>query len=487
MPTHKYLTKVCFNEEKSEIICYFKSSSGQSAERFPFKPYFVLSPRLNKEKIEELLLDSKFKNFQIIEKEGKLILISRNFENLKKINSFIAKTTNKKHVLLEPERVFLIEKDWSYFDCFDIESRQRVSQKDFAFLIFQIPFDEALCLNFTHSNFLIRQSALSNLLKVSMEKIPESKEEQTEVLLENIYFNGGIISWENTKGFFTSKDFVPFGEFDKISKIDFSPVWTQLLSRAFYNVGNETMNCSCCSPIKIDDSNLFPSTMIEVIPKEDFYYSSKSNSFSFNYHKNNSFQEKRKEKKKEFCLKEYPIGPIFKDKKIVIPLEDAKQLLDEKKVFLGKKHELNWFCKNKESFLSKEIQKMISKSKNTNKELSKIMIQLNEKRFEYYFLSELSKINKELFSEIAYQLTSPFSKFFSHDLAKAIVSIQESTVVKFREFSESNGYRVLFSSKKHVFVKGFSSLALTRKFSQKTSLPQPIISSISSKQSITDE
>jgi hypothetical protein len=485
MPAHKYLVKVEYLEEKNEIFCYFKNKNDQIVKRFFFQPYFILQKDLDTEKIKEILFSFKIKNFSI-KKEEQNRLFSNNFEELKKISRIIAKTTHKKHLVLEPERVFLIEKNWSYFDIFsfDLLNPEKVfEKKEISFCIFpEISFEEALRLNEDQTSFLIEQSAFSTLLKVPLEKVPQSIPEKTELFLENLFFkNGGIISWKNDEKFYSFRDFAPFGEYETISKIDFSVVWPQLLSKNFFNIGQDSINCSCCKPIKLDDSNLLPSTRIEVTFKEnDFFFESNSNSFSLEFHRKNFGKEFRKEKRREFCLRTYPIGPAKKGAKIRLPLDDAKELLDNEIVSLEKEHSPQWFCLKKEGFLSKEI-RFLNRFVVEEKKL--FLEQENElstkKVFAQIFSSTLINAVNSIFQEIPFQLINPLSSFFEPKIAKAIISIQESTLTKFKKFSEKKGYRVLHLNKKNAFVRGFSSLVLTKSFSEELMLPQPAIESFS--------
>lgn len=478
------LVSVAYIQEKKEIICYFQNGYEKLAKRFSFTPYIKLNKKISKEKIEELLISFKIKNFQLKETNSSILLCSDSIENLKKISNLIAKTTNQKYLVFEAERIFLIEKDWSYYETFSIENNgeiKKVDKKlDFSFhLIPNLLFEEALCISEPHTLSLIKQSAFSQILKISLKKIPNSEKEIIELFLENIYFeNSQSISWQNKNAFYSAKQFPPFGEFKKISEIDFSGVWAQLLTKNFFNIGEDTINCSCCKPVKLDDSNLLPSTLIKVIPNEDFYYSSNSLTFALNYHKLNDFKNERKQKKYEFCLKEYPIGPLKRGQEIMLPIEDVKTLLDEKKVSLSKNHLLNWFCKKQESFISKEINKINLQIFKERKVLVQDIIPAKV-NFNEYFSNTLIYVLNFFLVSLPVHISDPISKFFSSDLAEAINAIQESTITKFKEFSEKSGYRVIYSDKKSVFVKGYSSLALAKSFSAKTKLPQPVISSFS--------
>jgi hypothetical protein len=487
MPTHKYLVKLKYLCEKNEIYAYFRNTREQTVKRFSFYPYFILQKDLDAKKVQELLFDFKIKNFSIEQNNGRNKIVSSSFDTLKKISKVLAKTTNKKHLVLAPERTFLLEKNWSYFDTFSFESSdafEKISRrKDFGFhLIPEIAFEEALCLNEKQTSFLVEQSVFSTLLRVPLAKVPKTIQEKTEILLENIFFvNGGIISWKNDEAFYSYNEFAPFGEYDSISKIDFAVIWPQLFSKNFFNIGQETMNCSCCKPVKLDDTNLLPSSRIEVtFNEDDSFFESSSNTFTLEFHKNNSGKEFRKQKRREFCLRNYPIGPTKKDFSAKVPLDDAKQLLDNNIAILGKKHLPQWFCLKKESFLSKEIRLVNEKSFEEKKQTLKKEDNLFEKlSFADLFSSTLINSMNSLLQELPFQLTNPLSSFFEPKLAKAIISIQESTLAKFTKFSEKKGYRVLHVNRKNAFVKGFSSLTLTKSFSEELAIPQPQIASFS--------
>ena len=488
MRPHKYLFKVEYVEEKCEIICYFKDSSSQIAKRFSFKPYFILDNTINIEDIKKLLVFFDFKNFNICDYGSNKIVSSNSFNNLKKISQVIAFCSGKKYLVLEPERVFLIEKDWSYFDsfCFEYNIPQKVFvEKDFSFfLIPNIDFAEALNINKKNLISLISQSALSNLLKLPIGELPENIDEQTESLLENIYFSNGVpITWKKENKVFSHIDFAPYGLFEDFSEIDFSFVWLQTMTNNFFNIGKDVINCDCCKPVKIDDKNILPSSLIEIIPLEkDFFYISTSGSFSNLFNINNPNKKIRRLKKNEFGLKNFPVGPLNSNNKYLVPLVDAIKLLDEKKVVLSKNHSLLWSCTKKESFFSSEIKKLNEFIFSIENELKKYSSNLLfENSFDYFFASSLLSFSKNIFLNIPFHLTKPFSKFSSIDLAQTIVAVQESVLFKFKEFSEQEGARIIYSTNKNVFLRSKYSLSLTRNFAKKLKLPRPVVSGFSKK------
>jgi len=492
MAQHLYLTKVTHNLEKKEILVEFRNKNNKVVKRFDFFPFLVLPREIEKEKVEELLLCVGIKGFEIQKKKRYLKVIAHSFNELKKISNSLALHTSKKPLTLEPERQFLIQKNWDYFDSFIFDNNviEKVDEKkEIGFLITkEIPFNEAVLLDEEGIQSLVENFSLSHLLKVPLESVPASLQKRTEIFLENIFFsNGGEISWAKDNSFYSAKEFAPYGTYNSVSTIDFSSAWPQLISKNFFNLGTDTINCSCCKPIKLNDSNLLPSSIIEVEFLEDaFYYESTSNTFAMSYHKNNPFENNRKEKRREFFTKTYPVGPFFKNQKDLLPINDAKKLLDEKKVKLSLNHSPSWFCKNKESFLSIAIRKY-------NKQIiafSKVSISNQNTLFAkndsaYYFTSASFNSLNTLVQELPFQLMNPLSSFFSPLLASSILSVQEATLFKFKEFSEKKGYRILHLNSKNAFIRGFSSLSLTKSFSKETSLPQPQIHAFSSQTTLS--
>jgi hypothetical protein len=479
MTQHIYLVKVKYQKEKNEIICYFENEFEKVAKRFSFFPFCNLPSEIDKEKLIELLNFYKIKNFVINENK----LISKDINNLNQISNLVAKLSNKKIIVIEPERQFLIEKDWSYFDSFKIEEEVKKTDSDFnssKILFKELSFYQALKLNESETNNIIKQAVLSNILRKEIYTVPEDINSQVEIFLENIYFkNLEFVLWENDGNFYSSNEFNPFGIFEKISEIDFSRVWINLIKKDFFNISQKTINCECCKPIKLEDENLLPSTLIEVESLvDDLFFESSSKSFVNKFHKENLNNELRIRRRKEFYLKSLPVGPIKKGQKIKVPLIDAKKLIDNKEVKLSKDHKINHFCKLRESFLSKEISLVQNIIKNLEEDVNSVKINhfKQNNNFEYIYKNQKKNLLLNILYEIPFVLTSKNSAFFSTNIAMAITSIQEATIAKFNEFSEKNGYRVIHYNTRNAFIKGYSSLKLTKNFSEELNLPMPSIS-----------
>jgi len=197
-----YLTKVTYFENKHEVLVEFSSESRKLVKRFRFFPYVLLPNTIEKEKLVDLILHSGFKGFNIEEEEGKLVLKTISFSDLKKICNSIAILVGKLPIVLEPQRAFLLEKNWSFFDAFE-EKDEMLFKADFGkeklnkafwnkfdlgfMLTGEVSFNQALKLNKDDALFLVELASWSNTLSVPLNKVPKSINEKVELFLE-IFF-----------------------------------------------------------------------------------------------------------------------------------------------------------------------------------------------------------------------------------------------------------------------------------------------------------
>ena len=517
-----YLTKVSYLEQKHEILVEFSSNTKKLVKRHRFFPFVLLPPSFEKEKIVQLILESGFKGFSVEEENNKLVLRTINFSDLKKICNSIAIHTNKLSVVLDPTRAFLLEKNWSFFDAFEEKDellfkvdfeKEKLTKSfwdklDLGFVLTkEVLFSYALKTNKDDALFLVDLASWSNALCVPLDKVPKSINEKVELFLENVFFkNAECILFEPIEKLFSDTGYDPIPKKDDLSKINFSSIWFDLFSNNFFNIGPETKNCSCCVPLTLESKNLLPSSLIKIQFLEDnFFFESSSDNFSFEFHNQMPYKEIRANKRKEFFLNTFPVGPFFKEDYCLVPISDAKRLILEGRVKLISSkdtnfdltsqvepltlpskaiHELNWFCLNKESFFSKEVRFANSKLYSLHKAASFFEKGLFFKEnFGYFYARSLNASLNSILLELPNQLTNSSSKFYSTSLAKSIISVQEATLSKFKEFSQEKGYRVLHANKNNAFVKGFSSLKLAKSFAKETNLPEPQIIGFANKRS----
>ena len=272
-----YLTNVTYVDSKREVLAEFSNKFDKKVERYKFFPFILLPKSIDGEKLKELLLSFSFKFFSLQEKENYFSLQSTSFVELKKIVSVLSKCFGKLPLVLEPERQFLIEKNWSYFDSFLYFENSLIKvdsfSKDVSFSVLpEIPFVEAMKINQEEATFFVNQAVLSNILKIPINLVPKNKQDQEEIFLENIFFkNAEFVSWEK-ENFVKTKNFTPFGYFDNFSSIDFLQCGLNCFQKKIFNIGPETKNCSCCKPFTLEDKNLLPSSLIEVkFIESDFF------------------------------------------------------------------------------------------------------------------------------------------------------------------------------------------------------------------------
>ncbi len=510
-----YLTKVSHSEARREVLVEFANSSARVVKRHKFFPFTFISVNFEKDKLEDLILSLGFKGFSLEEEGGLFCLKALSFSELKKISNALARHIGKLPVVLDPERAFLLGKGWSYFDSFekigdsfykiDLSSprSEPLGRIDLGFFLTrEISFSEALRVSKEDALYLVELAAWSNLLSVPVNLVPKERDARVEMFIENIFFrHGELISFEDSKRVHKELGFEPLGG-EPLSKLDFSGVWAELFTSTFFNIGPETRNCSCCSPVVLDAKNILPSSLIKVRFLEDnVFFESVSGGFALDFHNEMPFKEQRLAKRKEFFTDSFPIGPFFRTDSAKVPLMDAKRLIAQGKAVLVSSrdcsagdvsqnskdsiHDLHWFCMNKESFFSKEVRSASSFLFGLRKRIDSVQQGLFfSPDFSFFYLNSLySSLSSALFS-LPVQLTNPNSKFFSTSLAKNIVSVQDATIAKFREFSEEAGYRVLHANSTNAFVKGHASLKLAKDFASKNSLPQPLIAGFSTKRAL---
>ena len=155
-----YLTNVTYVDSKREVLAEFSNKFDKKVERYKFFPFILLPKSIDGEKLKELLLSFSFKFFSLQEKENYFSLQSTSFVELKKIVSVLSKCFGKLPLVLEPERQFLIEKNWSYFDSFLYFENSLIKvdsfSKDVSFSVLpEIPFVEAMKINQEEATFLL--------------------------------------------------------------------------------------------------------------------------------------------------------------------------------------------------------------------------------------------------------------------------------------------------------------------------------------------
>ncbi len=360
-----YLIECIYENDKQRVVSLFSKDPYSNKCDFTFKerfnPYFYID--LPKELLSKLLSD--FRKEIKIEKisSEKIKITARDKETLDKVYKVISFSTDKNILLIESERQYLIEKEWSYYDLFLIISQNRIKKienNNVSSVVrkYISPFLKEEQLRLIEK--LTKKLLLSNLLKVNPASV--NNQEILNTLFENLFFKNKLVLSNKSKVEYLEKE----KNIKEGIKMDFSNIWPYLLTKDFYNLGHDSINCECCIPKNHLEVNVLSNSLVEVVfKKQGYYFISKDREWGYKYNLENEEKENRLKFMKNNYLKEIPVGPFYKDQKAKIPLLDAFNLLLEDDKTLTKDYSyLKWFCLKEESYLSKIIKEYLKKLKN---------------------------------------------------------------------------------------------------------------------------
>ncbi len=331
------LERVDYSEETRIIKAEFKGLERSKIIGFPFNPFIKFPlPLKGKTALEKILTDFEAKGFSISRDGNCAVVAADSFSQLKKLHKLLSLSLKIPIPLIEPERQFLIEKGWAYFDVFSINSPLKhiplLSNYNKS-----IPLISGMLGGRIESNAL-EKIVFSNLLRVPVEAIPQTQEAIGRIVLENAFFSRTLGSESN--GFCQRGAMMLNSSIKRIIE---------------FNIGFDSLNCDCCKPSSLNEKNVLPSSLVMVeFFADGFYFQSGIPSFSKEFHLLHGKKNSREKRKKEFCLPFFPIGPFFARDKALIPFIDAKRLEKQGVLKILKEgHRLSWFCLKNESFLGK--------------------------------------------------------------------------------------------------------------------------------------
>ncbi len=347
-PNAYSLVSVCTRPEKGKVDVTFANTSKKVTKSYSFFPSLYL-PHTSTTLFEELVSQTNEK-IQLVHHPDTIQVIAPNWIELKKIALRIHSQTNYFPLLIEPERQFLLTQNWRYFQTFD----EKLNPTKEAFAETKI---EGLIENLhvtlnglaNHNPGIEKQwrqrVALSHELFLPYHDVPLNTSQQLETWMNNHFFSrqtplpiqkGNPISMENWT-------------FEKREKTKKRVQETPL---------TQTKNCSCCIPQTILEKHIHPGSVVTITPTMDgIYLPTQNEKRSRTYHENNPNQENRIERAREFGLPNLPIGPLHRNKKIELPLEEALQAQKQKIVTISyETSQLTWNCHHTEN----ETQKLFT-------------------------------------------------------------------------------------------------------------------------------
>ena len=113
-----WLTGATYLEGRRAMVLQFSQLDLRRVARLPFFPsFFVSKNAIGFEELKKVLLQEK-KRFKLEQGEPALKVTASTFSDLNCLANALFKETGLRPPVLKPERQFLLERDWGYFDCF---------------------------------------------------------------------------------------------------------------------------------------------------------------------------------------------------------------------------------------------------------------------------------------------------------------------------------------------------------------------------------
>jgi hypothetical protein len=480
-----WLTDLKYVEEKRAVLLEFSRLGFRRTSREPFFPsFFVKKSFLGLGGLKEILFRERLR-FKITETGTCFKVSAGTFSDLGLLAEALFKETGFRPLVLEPERQFLLEKGWSYFDSFSFFSEKEFAKDSSSSFpnakvrFFSEPLPETIGQLFRQSPETARKTisliALSRLLKTKMESIPSSSFIKNEIFLENALWTAGL-SCRQARNKDIPKD-PETPRMPDLAEVDFSGLWATLFTKPFFNLGPDTIGCSCCKPKTIFETNLLPSSLVSVeMQKDGFFFESCSAAFSQAFHKSNCNKESRLRRQREFFLKNIPVGPFFRKQSASIPLADAVRLREEGNAKIVSLDQPSWFCLESESLVSKalsELSAVIDFSEKTIEQISLESVKQHRvlsfgalsKNLDYLLLESMLGSAEEIVSGMPAQLSSEKSAFYSEKLCSAVQAIQSNVLEHFHRFASENKSRVILKENK-AFLRSEKPNTLVKQFAQ---------------------
>ena len=493
-PTRLWLTKAVYLEGKKEVRIEFSRLNLRRMSRFAFFPSFFLSKKQLGVKALKEILSSSGKRFKILEEEKTYRVSASTFSGLEAIADLLFQEIGFRPLVLNPERQFLLERKWSYFDCFAFLSENQFSKlkepifPETILPFFSEPLRETISLLAEESSELGQKLsdsiALSKILALPLTSLPQTAFQKTEALLSGLFWKTGINAkppYCAGKALEKSRPLVPSPK--GLAEVDFGMLWPTLLTKPIYNLGPDSIDCNCCKPKDSNAKNILPSSIVLAkVLQDGFFFESGLPSFSEKFHKTRQGKESRLRRKKEFCLNSFPIGPLFRNQKISLPLSDALALKSNSKAFLFGFEEMHWFCKKKESLVSRlvfDLSKTISEEEKKQDKMRALQTKkhgvlgtaLLSKNPDFILSQSLSKTSFGFLHQIPKHLCSEKSAFSSGTLRSAIEAVEDLLLRNFESFAVERESRVVSVAKEKAFVKTERPYSLIKKFSEKQKIP----------------
>jgi len=323
-----YLESVKYLEKKGKIQAIFSNEKEKFCYVEDFLPYIIADSEILKREIAEFL-EEKF-SIKILGNK----IYARKFSELIKVGNLITKMFSKQPLLIEAERQFLINKNWTYFEEFN---KDLEPQKKFF-------YNSELDSKIVTTSFMLK----TDIKNAS--RIAENEFLIMETFLENEFFKNGF-------GLCNIQQGIPIYNMRFWNKELYSKIKNE-------NLSPDVICCSCCKSNVVSKSSI---ATVEILKECCYVIDPHSHSFAKKFHFSNKNQKSRLKMRRDFWLKKFPLGPFEKGEKVKLLLGDALKLEKEGNGRIVNIEKI-WFCKKKEGILVKILKELMLKRKELIKE-----------------------------------------------------------------------------------------------------------------------
>ncbi|MFH1224437.1 MAG: hypothetical protein V1676_01405 [Candidatus Diapherotrites archaeon] len=459
-PDTHYLTGAHYLPERKEVAAEFRSpAGGRVIERFKFFPSFYLGTGgIEPSLLEEVLSLYDGRRFMCRGiAPGRLQVTASAYADLRKIANLLSSSLMLNLSVPEPERQFLLQNGWSYFDAFEKaqEKFRKIPppslpavQPDFLALPLQEALRELMLSDAQGAELLAKRIALSNILCTRPQNLPNGTSAMLDLMLENLFFScalpaptGSAFPRNRTENCACAEKENPIPHENRPAEPYFHCALPLPDAEFLLNLGQETMNCGCCRPETLSAENISPTALVNVLFNSDgIFFESAYTRWAEEFHNSNPERERRERWRMEWSLPSIPAGPFFRGQAAMVPFADLQMLTEKGCVsVLPHGHELSWFCTKHESAISRQIREsnervsllgaMVAEREKTHLKSHKILFaSALGQDAEHLYLSNLNSSLSELISLMPAHLANPNSRFYSRQLADAISCIRQGMV-----------------------------------------------------------
>ncbi len=201
-PTQFWLTDVRYLEGKRAILAEFSHLSIKRMLRQPFFPSFFVSEKAIDFKTLKKVLSHNKRRVRLRQQGPAFKVSAATFSGLNQLAELLFRETGFRALVLKPERQFLLERQWSYFDCFTSPSEKEflnnglLSVPKAKLCLFSEPLHEtvrqAAVLQPSLAEKILESLVLSNALRLPLCNVPNSRFLQQETLLQNLFWKTGL-------------------------------------------------------------------------------------------------------------------------------------------------------------------------------------------------------------------------------------------------------------------------------------------------------